>query len=593
MRPSSNVIEDTLLAFALTEELGERWSDAGLDRVRRHYGALLEDPAEAGRSSIGPLGLALFSRRRRSSAWPFWSDDPDLSVAFTATPTGWSRVIGKAPPGHEAALQLGRAIAHEPSKVADLNPPFAIAVLDRKRLQLTVATDALGVGRLYELQFPGGTVWSNRLGALTVFAGTYPRLDEDGWGIFAACGWFVGTRTPIAGARKVGGGEIRLAAVKAGGQPETVETTGIRDLVAPRRASLEEGALLAAEQIRDEVSDLARVSDGQIAIALTGGRDSRLSAAGAVASGVDARFNTGDHTPGELDVVQRLIASAPVEMPHDVFSPERDDAPGDDLNERVRRIHLVHDGMRNPQELRRPTEIPFRGDLGISISGHGGELGHGFYYNDRKRLRQLRRGGHSALIAQLERSARRKHSVATDRNYALFLVEAEASLKRGVGCGLAGPTLLDYFYLEQRLTYRSGLGSRSHRASPCVTPAFVRAAFDLSPKDRLEATLHRAVVAELVPRWRRIHFFSGAPGPMPEIKRKRLWERPEEAAVVDEMLADATAWGSLFEPETVRRLWAEVRAGRGSADFEHVIYRLIWRVGYEKHLRTLRESARS
>lgn len=73
--------------------------------------------------------------------------------------------------------------------------------------------------------------------------------------------------------------------------------------------------------------------------------------------------------------------------------------------------------------------------------------------------------------------------------------EAEATLREGESLGLEGPALLDYYYLA-RLANRSGLTTRNERWSACSMPAFIRACFDLTPKERLSSEMHRRVVEQ-------------------------------------------------------------------------------------------------
>jgi hypothetical protein len=126
-----------------------------------------------------------------------------------------------------------------------------------------------------------------------------------------------------------------------------------------------------------------------------------------------------------------------------------------------------------------------------------------------------------------------------------------------------------------------------------VTPAFVRGAFDLRPQDRLDATLHREVIARLVPEWKRIDFFSAGSAAMPEIVRRRIWEREREAASVTELIAGDGSWAELFDRNRIREMWAEVRAGEGSADYEHVFDRIVWRASFDAHLERLGAAAGS
>ena len=135
----------------------------------------------------------------------------------------------------------------------------------------------------------------------------------------------------------------------------------------------------AANQAIGLARDLAELFAEPPSVDLSGGRDSRISAAGAVAAEIDCRFSTGDQEPGEVEIAKQLVETAPHRLEHLVTRPETD--PDDDLRRRVRAIHLVHDGMRNPQEIRRPMPLPLPVEpTRPTLSGHGGEIAHGFYY---------------------------------------------------------------------------------------------------------------------------------------------------------------------------------------------------------------------
>ena len=586
---SKNVLERTWLAYAWDQPLGTDELERRLGRVQAHYQRTIADPLGRLADGLGGIGLALWTRPDPGLRWPLWVSSGARACAWAGVPTGWEGLIGAQNDPEVAAARLAEALADSPERAMALNPPFLCGLLDRDRGELAIASDALGVNRLYELRTESGRVWSNRLGALHLFAGEEPRLDDRAWRVFAAAGWFLGTTTPIAGAVKVEPGTV-IKATARGEAPPTVEhiPTGARgDLVAPRRAKLSDSAEEAAEQAAALARNIAQAWDTELAIALTGGRDSRISAAATLAAGIGATYNTGDQVPGELDVVRDLIAKAPLPMPHEVHRPKAESEPTDDLLERTRGLHLMHDGMRNPQEVRRSLTLPHARRLPPDMSGHGGELGHGFYYHSKKQLSRLRRGGDAAMMERLEAAARRRHSAAIAGSYEEYLEECERTMEEGRSYGLEGPPLLDWFYLAQRLNYRSGLGAREGRYSACVTTAFVRGCFDLDPKERLSAKLHREVVAQLVPEWKRVGFFSSGSEAMPEIHRRRIWERPAEAAVLDELVASGEGWTDSFDADAIRRMWAEVRRGEGTADYEHVFYRVVWRAAFEDHRREL------
>jgi hypothetical protein len=191
------------------------------------------------------------------------------------------------------------------------------------------------------------------------------------------------------------------------------------------------------------------------------------------------------------------------------------------------------------------------------------------------------------LVGRLERTGRQEHSAAQDHAYAAFLAEVRRTLAEGEAHGLGGPTLLDYFYLAERLPFRAGLGSRNDRYSACATPAFIRAAFDLTPRRRVKAGLHREIIRRLVPEWRRVPFFHGTGGRLPKLNRDRIWEKPRHSQQLEAMLERRSLWSDLFVSRRVDEIWAEVNRGEAHAHYEAILLRIAWRVGYEDHLRLL------
>ena len=599
MRYSNNVINNCLLAWAVDQ--GDFDPAAGVGRVKDHYASCYSEDLEV-ESHLGEgLGMALVQRPETRLRWPLWACDEENVVATIGLPVGWSSLVG----GSEttAPQRLASKLSGDPDLIAELVPPVVVAIASANGTRLTVLNDVVGVGRLYEMRCAWGRAWSNRLGALPVFASERARTAASSWRVLAAAGWFLGAGTPLKDCSKVPPGSRIVVNAAPAGAAITRAGGDLRGpLVTPRRTRLDLGgrqlarsADAASERLTGMARELGTAWDAPLAVSLTGGRDSRVSAAATVAAGIGASFNTGDQVPGEVEAVRNLIDHAPAAMEHTVHAPPGDDHAGDapPLLERVAQIHLVHDGMRNPQEIRRSVAIPHGPPPPPTLSGHGGELGHGFYYGEKKKLKRLLRGGEEALMGQLEKNARRKHSAATPESYANYLSECEATLETGREFGLSGPPLLDWFYMAQRLPYRSGLGARTGRWSACVTPTFVRGAFDLTPRERLSARFHRLVIERLVPEWADVPFFkeADAGAALPEIRRKRIWEKDSDATEVEEILSGGNSWPEIFDRERVLQMWSEVRSGGGSADYEHIFDRIVWREAFEAHVAELNRAA--
>jgi hypothetical protein len=266
-----------------------------------------------------------------------------------------------------------------------------------------------------------------------------------------------------------------------------------------------------------------------------------------------------DIEPGEVELTRELIAALDRPVAHVISAQERGE-PRQGLRERIAAIHLVHDGIANPMSaLQSGITLPQRNLPRPLVTGHGGELGHGFYYS-RANLPELGNGGTAQLVSRLERAGRRRHDAATEEAYGAYVHEIERTLAVGRSYGVDGPDLLDYYYLAQRLSFRAGLGSRNDRYSACATPAFIRACFDLTPKDRLREKLHRRVVGLLVPGWKRFPFFQSGASRTRRMNRDRIWAKPRHGGE---------------------------SAGNGHPHYESVFMRIAWRACFEDHLQLL------
>ncbi len=315
--------------------------------MRAHYAELYADPL-TGRSRVTPsMGMALWRREDPRLRWAHWAEADRMIVASTNAVTGWQEVAGDVEVSR-APIELGRALAADPERLVDLAPPFVLAVLEQDRGRLVIVNDFLASARLYELRTDEGRVWSNRPGALPLFAGIDAELDTEAWAIHGAAGWFLGSATGIRGARKVRpGSAIVVQDSPRGATVESLETGAVRALVAPRRASLSSQAAAGAAQAVALSRSIAAIWTAEPTINLSGGRDSRITAAGALVAGLEAKFRTMDIEPGELEAARELLAAVPGPVEHGVMTMERGE-PDDSLAERIGATHLVHDGAANP-----------------------------------------------------------------------------------------------------------------------------------------------------------------------------------------------------------------------------------------------------
>jgi hypothetical protein len=338
----------------------------------------------------------------------------------------------------------------------------------------------------------------------------------------------------------------------------------------------------AAEAARDQARVAAASWPEPPVIHLSGGRDSRLVAAGAMSAGVEAVFRTSDAWPGEADIARRLLEVAPIRAEHLVVRDEEDSAgPETPLMERAVRTQLLHDAMRQASKIRFDVALPRDRPDRATMAGWGGEIAHAHYYQDSRQLWKIRFGGDRAVLRRLEESSRKRHEAAHPEAYEAARAGFEERVREGREHGLRGADLLDWFYLVERFVNRFEVGADSQSVSVYTSPAFIRAAFSTTPSQRLEARAHHEIIARLVPAWSDVPFYKRPPGPQPRVRRARLWEAPADADALAAIIESRGAWTEMFRPERIDEMWSELRAGGGYANWETVFERIVCREAFE------------
>ena len=132
-----------------------------------------------------------------------------------------------------------------------------------RRIELTVINDFIGAGRCYELDFDGGSAWSNRIGALPLFTGVEAAADRRGWLMLAAATWFLGDSTPMAGVTRVPPGSV----IRASDEGISREQTGAVSRLVVADVDLDDAAAAAADEARAQATTAgelwARRRDGR------------------------------------------------------------------------------------------------------------------------------------------------------------------------------------------------------------------------------------------------------------------------------------------------------------------------------------------
>ena len=581
-------IDPTWVACASRGALDSATVEAGMGRVERHYSRLVDYPLRVSSATAGHCCVAIAGDAEPRCRWSHFAEDADVAIGTAYVPGGWSRLVDGD--SNQAPLALAKVVREDPAAtILALSPPLTMAVLDRRSGALVVLNDAIGAGRLFMLTTDELTIWSNRPGALTIFAGVAPAADEEGWRVLAGAGWLLGDASTIAGTSRLGPGTVCRADER--GAVTSLSTHAVRSLVRPEGAWRELAGPAAAQMV-SQAREVASLWRDRADVDLSGGRDSRVTAAATIAAGIDARYLTSNATPGEAGVARELLARRGGGLDHQVRRRKTGSAtPGTPLLERAANLHLLHDGVRHAQKLRGKMTLPRPRPQRAKFSGHGGEIAHGFFYETPSEIRALRFRP-KALSRRLERFFDRGFDATREEASEAAHEAVDRVLDEGRGYGLRGPVLLDWFYLVDRFAHRSGLATDSERSVLFAAPGAVAAAFAMSPRERVAGRLHRALIGRFVPEWAGVEYFKATERRIARSRRERVWEVEADAAVVEEILAAGGPWTELYDRDTALREWRVLRAGEGNRKAEALIEGIVYRASFDQHLERLAQAAR-
>ncbi|MDQ3729491.1 MAG: hypothetical protein M3355_07875 [Actinomycetota bacterium] len=583
-------IDPTWLAFSFARAPSSERLGAGIARLKDHYGPLVDYPLEAQSAVGGGQGVLVIGDADPRCRWPFFAEDEDMAVTYAYVPSGFGKATEISEPSPKAALALGAVLVRDPRATRHLAPPFAIAVLDKRTGELLVVNDWIGAGRCLEVAFPEGKLWTNRAAAAHLFAGREARADPAAWRILAGAGWFMGRSTPIEG---VEGVETGLALRASGGKVDRRDLGVLPSLIASR-SSYEELRDRAAEDAVSQIRLADALWEGRTSVDLSGGRDSRVVAAAALAAGSDAEVVTSDRTIGEADVALELMSRASGRLKHSLRKTDNEAARLDrPLLERALNVHLLHDGMRHPQKVRGNQDLPRKRPQRATLSGHGGAIAKGFYYPNRRELWRVRLSGNEERIKRVSKLFPKVRGLARGPCADAAREAAQATLDAADDAGLSGPERLEWFYLCDRFAHRQGLASHAERLVLFAMPAFVEASFAMSPKDRMASRLHEDLVARFVPEWAAVSFFDPDEGSGSPTRRRKLWESPDDAAAIDALVTTDGVWTELYQPDAMRTAWAKLKAGEGNQKWEAAFEGAVYRQAFEDFLERVNAIARS
>ena len=334
---------------------------------------------------------------------------------------------------------------------------------------------------------------ANRAGMLAALADERePDREAALW--LGAIGYRVGTHSGWRGVKQLPQG-VRLRGTS------TVVQIGSQDFTLPESRGFAAGGAALLDEGLEQAKAAVRLAagDGPLELPITGGKDSRVVLAIALAAGLRDRLSLFTRGyPGHPDVVLGAMIADTLGVPHRREPPRGHDAP----------LDLSGDGF-----LHVLARIAFQGDGGIGgwddiardrvgrdslVSGHMGELLKGYAKRatdvdvlDPVAMVQLQ--GPFDPLALLRPSAR-----------ALLEARLAGQMRQARDAGALPGDLPDLFYWRNRIPNWLGAirGVASFERQPVLplgVPALLRLAFVMTPEERRAELAHFMLIRRAAP----------------------------------------------------------------------------------------------
>lgn len=365
---------------------------------------------------------------------------------------------------------------------------------------LEIQTDLLAGEAVYYSRYGAGWIISNSV-LLIERLSTYRALDPLGVSMFLSLGQPLDERTFREGIHVLSGAQRWRWTVDSA-EPHISSYNSIAELVKQPRIALRE---MSFAKLGSDLAASLKSLDSQfneLICPLTGGKDSRVIAALLIQAGIKARYSTfGDEAGYDVRIAAKIAKQ--FGLSHDVLKIDDTDVadnwdamclPSIRSTDGMRSLYLLA-GVLKPLSDTRPAKD-------VYLWGACGEAARCFY----GRLPFLREEISTQGIVAAIATNNPANSSQLVRSHAL---EAGATwlnhwISECVEQGIATldiPDVFGTFMIDGRRLSNNGRALAGFRDTftPYATPAFLNAAFALSPLQRYTEPLHFGLVRHLVP----------------------------------------------------------------------------------------------
>lgn len=528
----------------------------------------------------GRSGFIAWLHRHRFLNWPSASSRGGEGAAWLHVPAA-----AGAPEDGTDAVDLARRVTEGSVDRGALGAPCAAIHWSREGLR--IANDRFGMARLYEFGMPGfGHIWSSRTGLAHVFAGVEPEANQASWSGMSTFGW------PAEGHAQMGEGrQLPPSSSRAVDVHGSVTRTD--DLDAWIRASVDgdvpsyEGA--AEGMVRS--LGVALWWEQRPVADLSGGKDSRVTAAAAVRAGIVDALRTVDTDPGEVRTAQELLRSGTEGITHRIDPVTAPTLPEGGVMERYHSLHRAWEGAYNPVSAYRAH--PFNGfkpEKAPRINGLGGEAIQGRNLVGGVLRERLLGKGPDSGADRLERIAAARSRAVTEEAMEVAKGTVRAHHERSLELGLDSAFMvIDHFYNFSKMPYWAHPQATGATLLPLYSPQLQSRTMWAMRHPLDYGELHRELLRHLNSTWAEIPFYKGTSGTR---SAPKMWQNADWDEI-SRTIDDGVETLSTFDPRIVRDIVREASDGEGTAVHETTLSRVMWELSFRGVVDEVRELART
>ncbi|NQY42916.1 MAG: hypothetical protein HRT87_06225 [Legionellales bacterium] len=433
-------------------------------------------------------------------------------------------------------------------------------------------SDMHGIGRSYIVSNSKFVAVSNHIGILAYFIDNNLEINDHGWHLNSMLAHFCGNTTAFNSINRLGPGVLINC------KPNSVKIDNwfnIGDLVSPSNASYEPNKIVSEWSF--VINNSSRFMKVKPTVHLSGGRDSRVIAAAFLQAKQPCKIYTDGTIQGEADVAIQLMNIFADGKELEEFGIEHQVASRtktsntQSFEERIKRSLLGLDGDQST------TRASYNYSLGmtykVTISGEGGEIAKGLYYNQPHKYDILLEKNINPINLAVDRYI--VDDCVTPRGLSITEFFIQDFYQHCISLGLDDFTMQDFFFYFEKFRRWVGGDLKQNALALYASPAYVRQAFNASADQKRFSEVQLGLVKELIPQWYDIPFYGYYEADTIALneKKMRIWQTDRE--FVEDIIYNGKIYPAYFNKKHVLSYYNECINGEPLDFVEDFLRRVV------------------